>query len=343
MKKKKLTFEIISKYRGFLMGIAILSIIIFHYTEDCQLAKYHYSGLIKLYKLCISSSGVDIFLLLSGFGLYYSFKKNSNIKDFYKKRFTKILIPYFIVAIPAITINNLVILKLGIVDVFKDLSFLSLFLEGKVWFWYIFFICVCYLIFPYIYKVFDTSKDEITDHMRLITLVSFITLICLMLSIYCKPLFSRIQIFTLRLFPFITGVLIGKYAYKKKEIKLEHIILAICGLGFIIFVRNKNVMITRYALFILNACILFLGIIVFDKISNLKVSSIIRQIVEWFGKYSLEIYLVHVALRKFFKELGYPTHLLKNEIIFLICSLILSVILNKIVTIITTRLKKSNS
>ena len=340
MKKKKLTFEIISKYRGLLMGIAIISILIFHYTEDCQIAKYHYEGLIKIYKACVGSSGVDIFLLLSGLGLYYSFKKNSNTKEFYKKRFIRVLIPYFLVATPAILINSLAIQNTGIVSALKELSFISLFTEGKVWFWYIFFICVCYLIFPYIFKVFDTSKDEITDHQRLITLFSFITLICLMLSLYCKPLFSRTQIFTLRFFPFIAGVLIGKYSYQKKEIKLTHILLALCGLGCVIFVRNHNVMITRYALFILNSCLLFLGIIIFDKLSNLKIHPIISKIGEWFGKYSLEIYLVHVALRKFFKELGYPTHLIKNEIVFIILSLVVSLVLNKVVNYINKKIEK---
>lgn len=334
MKNKKLTFEIISKYRAFLMGLAIISILIFHYTEDCQIAKYHYNGLIKIYKVCIGSSGVDIFLLLSGLGLYYSFKKNSDKQEFYKKRFTKILIPYFLIATPAILINSLLIQNTGIISAIKELSFISLFTEGKVWFWYIFFICLCYIIFPYIFRIFDTSKDEITDHQRLITLFSFITLICLMLNLYCKPLFNRTQIFTLRFFSFIVGVLIGKYSYQKKEIKPIHILLAICGLGFIIFVRNHNVMITRYALFILNACIIFLGILIFNKLSSLRIHYIISKIIEWFGKYSLEIYLVHVALRKFFNEFGYSTCILKNEIIFIISSLILAIILNKLTTLI---------
>jgi len=99
-------------------------------------------------------------------------------------------------------------------------------------------------------------------------------------------------------------------------------------------------MITRYALFILNGCLLFLGIIIFDKLSNLKIHQIISKIGEWFGKYSLEIYLVHVALRKFFKELGYSTHLLKNEIVFIILSLVVSLILNKVVNYINKKIEK---
>ena len=75
------------------MGMAILSILIFHYTEDCYTVGINYSGIVKLYKTYIGSSGVDIFLLLSGLGLYYSFSKNNSIKDFYSKRLKRVLVP----------------------------------------------------------------------------------------------------------------------------------------------------------------------------------------------------------------------------------------------------------
>ena len=75
-----ITYKIFSDYRTFMMGIAMISIIIFHYTEDSMNSLYNYSGIIRMYKKTIGSSGVDLFLLLSGLGLVYSMKKNSNIK-----------------------------------------------------------------------------------------------------------------------------------------------------------------------------------------------------------------------------------------------------------------------
>ena len=45
-------------------------------------------------------SGVHVFLLCSGFGLYYSYlKKNVNSTQFIKRRFLKIYIPYIIVVL----------------------------------------------------------------------------------------------------------------------------------------------------------------------------------------------------------------------------------------------------
>ena len=43
---------------------------------------------------------VDAFLILSGIGLYYSFKKNDNVLQFYIRRLIKLLPAYCILAIP---------------------------------------------------------------------------------------------------------------------------------------------------------------------------------------------------------------------------------------------------
>ena len=76
--RETLTYEIFSKYRNVLMGIATLSVLIFHFTDDCRIYKYNFEGIIQFFNRYVSSTGVDIFLFLSGFGLYYAWKKNNN-------------------------------------------------------------------------------------------------------------------------------------------------------------------------------------------------------------------------------------------------------------------------
>ena len=158
---KRVNFNIFSKYREVLMGMAILSILVFHYTEDCYVSNINYNGIVRLYKTYIGSSGVDIFLLLSGLGLYYSFSKNSSIKDFYCKRLKRVLIPYFIIAIPVYFWYDFIYLSDGIIPFIKNLFFITLFTEGNILFWYIFFIIICYIIFSFIYKFIYKSKDNI--------------------------------------------------------------------------------------------------------------------------------------------------------------------------------------
>ena len=134
---KKLSLESLSTYRNVLMGLEILLIIIFHFTEDCRLYDVRYGGWVEWFDIYIHSSGVDMFLLLSGMGLYFSMKKGTGQKAFYRKRFEKILIPYVIVAVPAWFWLDLIQEKNGILAFLADVSFVSFFFQEKRWFWYI--------------------------------------------------------------------------------------------------------------------------------------------------------------------------------------------------------------
>ena len=84
-------FKLLSKYRSVLMGLAMLWVMYFHtpviFSEHNQWL-FHRIGFY----------GVDIFLFLSAFGLYYSLSKHKNIWQFYKARFIRIFPAFFIVA-----------------------------------------------------------------------------------------------------------------------------------------------------------------------------------------------------------------------------------------------------
>ena len=67
----------------FLKGIAILLVLIGH-TFGSN------------YKLGVF--GVNLFLILSGYGIYKSFNKNG-LKDYFKKKIEKVYIPYLLVTI----------------------------------------------------------------------------------------------------------------------------------------------------------------------------------------------------------------------------------------------------
>ena len=66
MKKHYFAYEMFSKYRGAIMGIQILLIVFFHFTEDCKEYNVRYSGIVYWFYNYVKSSGVDIFLLVSG-------------------------------------------------------------------------------------------------------------------------------------------------------------------------------------------------------------------------------------------------------------------------------------
>ena len=78
----------ISKYRTPLMGLATIWVSLFHFRCVMGVSPF---GLFD----AMGYGGVDIFLFLSGFGLYVGYK--NDIKYFYKRRFLRIYPTYILV------------------------------------------------------------------------------------------------------------------------------------------------------------------------------------------------------------------------------------------------------
>ncbi|PWJ43269.1 acyltransferase family protein [Sediminitomix flava] len=82
----------------FLKGYSIFTIMIFHFLQYLDVP----SPLDKA--ICFGGTGVHLFVLLSGFGLYYSFiQKPLKYSVFLKRRLSKVYVPYiFIVLLSAL-------------------------------------------------------------------------------------------------------------------------------------------------------------------------------------------------------------------------------------------------
>lgn len=96
---KQVGWKDISAYRNELFGLSILSIMLFHYFEGVAGAEYASQTLkqiAKVYNGAIGSVGVDIFLFLSGFGIWYALSRKPGTIKFYTKRIRRVLIPYII-------------------------------------------------------------------------------------------------------------------------------------------------------------------------------------------------------------------------------------------------------
>lgn len=74
--------------RDVFMGIAIVMVVLCHYNTGLSIQKLFYPGFL----------GVDIFLFFSGYGLCRSYETHS-MYDFYKRRFTRVLPMFLLLAI----------------------------------------------------------------------------------------------------------------------------------------------------------------------------------------------------------------------------------------------------
>lgn len=326
---KQISFNAISKYRTFLMGLAIISIILFHFTSDCVNNNYNLKTIIIYYQNYFGSCGVDIFLFLSGFGLYYSFKNNNDINLFFRKRFSRILIPYFLIAIPSWFLKDIYVQKLGIMQFLKDLLFLTFFENGERRFWYILMIAICYLIFPHVFHYID-STGSIN---KIINIFMLTTVMSIMLDLYCHNLFSNISIALPRFPAFFLGCFVGKASYHNLKVPKESLIVPLMSVLLLIIKEQSTSILSRYILGIFGIstfiCIAFL----LEELSKIKLYDYclpFKKTIEWFGSYSLELYLTHVSIRYIIIYLGYPVYRLRNEFLLIALSLITSILLKKI-------------
>jgi len=135
-----------------LKGLAILAIVFSHIgyflSTDSRF----------LFPLSIMAGvGVNLFLLLSGFGLTMSsFRRKLSIKNFYQRRLPKLFIPFWLVITSFFLLDFFVLGKTYSLKYIIS-SFLGLFTHANLYtdlnspLWYFTFILLCYLLFPLVF------------------------------------------------------------------------------------------------------------------------------------------------------------------------------------------------
>ncbi len=88
--KKPFELADISRYRNELMGLAMIFVILFHVGLPKSNPMY---GLVRC-----GNIGVDIFLFLSGIGLWFSWTKNPSLKRFFKHRYVRVYPAWIVMA-----------------------------------------------------------------------------------------------------------------------------------------------------------------------------------------------------------------------------------------------------
>lgn len=152
----KLKIQMLSTYRNLLMGLAAIGVFVMHFIVQGVLAFPSPLKKIETVLLLWGSSGVDVFCLLSGFGLFYSLEKNPKLSQYYKKRVVRVYIPFLLITIP----GYLFFLKISIKKCLIKWTTLYLWVSGNDGTWFVSFIIVMYLLSPIIYKFYKSSSTK---------------------------------------------------------------------------------------------------------------------------------------------------------------------------------------
>ena len=198
----QISLSILSEQRSGIMGLAILFIMMFH--------SHHF--------LPFGNVGVDMFLICSGIGIYYSLSKGRKLGDYFYKRFLRIYPQFFIISL----------LFYGVINTSDSISLLYHLTMIDFWmysckdFWYVPCILAFYVFSPLLFWLLNKS-------VKIFALLFFLyILLYLFIRIVYIPQFYFTTILD-RIPSFLGGMMIGKCIY-------EGVKLSVCSKYVIVIV-----------------------------------------------------------------------------------------------------------
>lgn len=225
MLNKKIKLSLISDYRSSIMGVGALLIVIFHLWLSL-FAKIEYVSTIERVIKNICYCGVDIFFLVSGLGLYYSLKKNKDVKQFYKRRFPKFILPWLLTAVLTALTSHW-----SLSTFIENVTGYSFFTKSIYIFkWYVIAICIVYLLFPVYFNLFEKSKNK----------TAFTFLFIVIWIAVCIMINARVDLYGIlwRIVIFVIGVYLEYSILNEEKTINVYLVWLIFILGIVIFYLN---------------------------------------------------------------------------------------------------------
>lgn len=341
-KNKRWAISDISVYRGVLMGAATFLVVFRHMSFDFDsiLNNYGEAGFIfgSILQLLrdFASFGVDIFLFLSGFGLYYSFSKNSSLKNYYKKRFTKIVLPFLAVSA---FFYMLEAKNKSAFSFFIDATRIRFFLTGDRMMWFFMLIIVLYLVFPLFYKIISKFKAK-----GMLLSVIAVILLNTALFLFARDVYKNNEIALCKIPSFIVGIYAGLLSKSQKTFPISFVrlsyFISLAGLAAYYFLINTNYenfsFILYYDMELTAVSVIIMLSDIFRKF-NLKG---VKVFLTWLGSYSLEIYLFYENFLILFSQMKIKSFLPATfSLIIFIFTLAISVLFKLLIREIESKIK----
>ncbi|WP_234123302.1 acyltransferase family protein [Clostridium hydrogenum] len=262
-----------------LKGMAIIFVVLAHMTL------MYYLDLKTIGNF--GAIGVDIFLILSGYGIYKSYTKKGICKQFVVKRLKTIYVPFIIVVLFEVLWRFYS--ENAHYSLYRLITFFTGFdakriLDGT--YWYISYIILWYLIFIIVYKF---SKYKI---LNLILLFYFAYLF--KVSKFIDPVKDLSWQYSIHFIAFPIGVLVASYEGKIIKLLANNVyklVIAILVVGSIsahyVFSYNSD----YYWLYNFNVAMFFIVTAIF-----LQSLGFMSKFLNFVGNISYEIYLVEMQI-----------------------------------------------
>lgn len=323
---------LISKYRSALMGFAILWIMFYHYPM-------HISNTFLFTIKCYGYGGVDIFLFLSGLGLYFSMSKNNiSVRQFYKKRFMRILPEFWLFLLLVFILSFDYSLKRfwELLCCASTLGYWIRVIPHKLWF--VSCILFLYAIYPIYFKLFKRHGTKATIAVISIGLILILLYALVMVFVFDNKNVGNTLVLTISRIPiFFIGSHVGHLIKDRCSIQSSNIgkvlLLGLFGIGvftllffsirFPDYLWTCALLQTPFILITPGLCVILA--IIFNFLPNT-----VTQFFTKIGIISFELYLAHdytfSIIMKFEKICG-P---LLSVVIIMVLTFVFAILLYKI-------------
>lgn len=297
---------IIFEDRAYIMGIAMLLVIVYHFV--CWVG----FGVL-LFPFRWGYIGVDIFLFLSAIGLCFSYPQYS-YKEYIKRRIVRIM-PLYILA--AIVDSCFYIYtgqgQLNLWDWFCNLTSLSFYnIGGFQRDWYLSSLLLLYIIFPVLYKL----VNKYTIYGVLVSLlIALFAVGCISMNWRYNCLISRIPIFLFGIYTF------NYFQNKYSEDNYRRIICIASMLGVLLLGLAMLRIVPYY--YLSTALIAPIFVCIISSLYKL-ISKKILYIIQFVGKYSLEFYIANIIVHCIVDII--PSIIIK-AVVYIITNILLAFIL----------------
>lgn len=303
--------ENLSRNRTFIMGCAMVSIMLFH--------QVWLKGLPFLAFRLVGHFGVDVFFFISGYGICHSLMKNST-KEYFKRRLTRILPPCLLIGLIKYLLSKFGTKELRDIDV----SWLTI-LGFDMWF--IVGIIIMYILSPLFFRLLKNYY--------LYLAVFAISAICVLTTEYSEVFSNTI----IRAPAYILGMLLAKHKTNLPDSYLNYGVI-------IVFAAIVYKVLLAFAIIdgveLLTFIFLSIGIPSLcwwlGKLGNVLSKYNCHKPILFFGTYSIELYLWHEFIYDW--VWGINTDRYTSFALIFIFSVILAYISNKILSILTTSIVK---
>lgn len=285
--------------RTYLMGIAILWIVFFHVYLWCDMSGIETTRWIKMFNK--GALGVDVFLLLSAFGLQASIERHS-ISKFYINRVKRLfpvylffLLTLFLTFERDCPIDRMLIQSVCQITGLSLFKYPEFFSCGFCFDWFTPAIIFLYLLFP----LFSWAIVWVTKRGLYFELITLLLLVIVGVWIRENKHFP-FGLFAFRLPILFLGV--AAYLHIKRNENKRLLIIVFVAAAFGLFSGNDEM---RISLLLPPLLIVF---------AMLDICLPFKQFISHVGQYSFEVYLAHIFAVAFF----IPMHVVTNNFLLLL-------------------------